>query len=472
MSFKYFLLDTYLNLDYEVHVACKEYQGSNLYHNKINYHFIDFERNLSIKSTLISRKQLLKLVKDLKPALIHAHFSSSIFLLAISKQKNFPHCIGTIQGSLFLATHNWIKKQVFKMVEIFSIRRLNEVFVLTDDDFVALRKKSSNISLQKARGFGVNLEFFNNRESNAINRGDLGIEKDDRVLVYVGRLVSFKGFNLVLNIFHELCLKNSGDYKLIVCGKFDKFHKSKFSKNELDIFNDNPNIIKVGFTDDVRSYLAMSDLNIFPSKREGYPVNVMESIAMELPTITSNYRGCRHVIIPLINGIVVGSDNVDIWVDQIGEMFTFTLIRDPYERLVSAWRYARSGGTNEGGVKNPKYYQQPVFEKFDDFVQKWLVNQDLEQCELLFRTQCSFIKSKMNVDVKLDAVYYLDRTDELESKLSEILNRHIELPKKNVSKINSKNTKLKPEPKTLSIIHELYYDDYKEFNFDKPILND
>ena len=321
LSFKQFLIDVYLSLNYEVHVVCKQYESLDLYNENFNYHYIDFERNLSFCSTVKARNQLIKLVGDLKPDLIHAHFSASIFLLSISKKRWFPYCIGTIQGSLFLATDNWFKRKIFKVVEVFSIKRLNKIFVLTDDDFVALRKKSSNVFLQKAKGFGVNLNYFDKANGYPMKRKDLGIEEDDMVLIYVGRLVPFKGFNLVLNIFNHLYQKKSTKYKLIVCGVFDKFHKNILSKDEEGIWNNNPNIIKAGFTNDVRSYLSLADLNIFPSKREGYPVNIMEAIAMGVPTITSSQRGCRHSIVPLVNGIIVESFEIKDWVELVDGFF-------------------------------------------------------------------------------------------------------------------------------------------------------
>lgn len=155
--------------------------------------------------------------------------------------------------------------------------------------------------------------------------------------------------------------------------------------------------------------------------------------------------------------------------EQLERSFCFSVVRDPYQRLVSAWRYARNGGTKEGGVRNPAYYQQAVFQKFDDFVQQWLVHQDLERCELLFRTQCHFIKSKNQKGFQLDAVYYLDQPDALERKLSELIGKPVKLPRKNMqADKGSSKEQLVPQSKTLSLIYELYSCDYEEFGFEKP----
>lgn len=148
MSFKYFLSDTYLSMDYEVHIACKKYDDLDLYEERFTYHFIDFERNPSIKSAFFARRQLIDLVWSLKPSLIHAHFTSSVFLLAISKRKIFPKCIGTVQGSIYLGTNIGLKRSLFQLVETWSMRSMDRSFVLTDDDYVALKRQCKNVYLQ------------------------------------------------------------------------------------------------------------------------------------------------------------------------------------------------------------------------------------------------------------------------------------------------------------------------------------
>jgi glycosyltransferase involved in cell wall biosynthesis len=46
-------------------------------------------------------------------------------------------------------------------------------------------------------------------------------------------------------------------------------------------------------------------LNVFPSEREGLPVNLMESLAMGVPVVTVNSRGCREVVRHEVDGIML-----------------------------------------------------------------------------------------------------------------------------------------------------------------------
>jgi len=69
----------------------------------------------------------------------------------------------------------------------------------------------------------------------------------------------------------------------------------------------------------------------------------------------------------------------------------FTIVRDPFERVVSAWRFLKAGGLN---ANDNKYFAETLsqYETFDHFVNDWLVYQDLDQCGCVhLKTQLHYI---------------------------------------------------------------------------------
>ena len=52
----------------------------------------------------------------------------------------------------------------------------------------------------------------------------------------------------------------------------------------------------MGFRDDIDEIYKKADIFIFPSKREGLPVSMMEAMASGLPVICSDIRGNRDLI--------------------------------------------------------------------------------------------------------------------------------------------------------------------------------
>ena len=135
----------------------------------------------------------------------------------------------------------------------------------------------------------------------------LGIKAGDKVIVYVGRFVAFKGFHLVARTFNEM--KVIG-LKLLLLGKKDKIHPTGLSSEEEKFLFSDPNVINVGYVDNVEDYLAISDIMLFPSVKEGMPVCVMEALAMEVPVIVPNSRGCNSLVFTGRNGVVL--DDLEI----------------------------------------------------------------------------------------------------------------------------------------------------------------
>ena len=72
------------------------------------------------------------------------------------------------------------------------------------------------------------------------------------------------------------------------------------------------NIKLLGFRKDIYEIYKISDVFVFPSKREGLSVALMEAIVCELPVICSNIRGNIDLISSGINGILVDRERFSL----------------------------------------------------------------------------------------------------------------------------------------------------------------
>lgn len=61
----------------------------------------------------------------------------------------------------------------------------------------------------------------------------------------------------------------------------------------------------MGWQDDVRPFLAASDVFVLPSYREGFPNVVLQAGAMGLPCIVTDINGSNEIIHDGVNGLVV-----------------------------------------------------------------------------------------------------------------------------------------------------------------------
>ncbi len=276
-------------------------------------HDIDFPRALNPVRHFAAAKQLRKLVSVIDPDIINVHFSAALFTSMLAKQDNWPPTTGTIHGLGSPLINGW-RRRLIAQAEKWSAERTDEIYVLTNDDKHYLQRNApkSKVMVLESFGMGCDLERFhpdrNTSEQKDALRKELGINAIDFVYIFIGRQTHFKGYDKVVSAFAEV-KKTHPRSKLLLVGEKDRIHPTSLeSKLEKSMASD-PSIIKVGWRENVEDYLAISHLNVFPSEREGLPVNLMESLSMGVPVITVDSRGCREVVTHHKNGLVLERNN-------------------------------------------------------------------------------------------------------------------------------------------------------------------
>src|SRR6202000_411916 len=112
------------------------------------------------------------------------------------------------------------------------------------------------------------------------------------------------GFDLTVRTFLRIA-ETDPRLRLLLVGLFDPLPSLGLTVAEERARKRCWQIIDVGYTEDVASYLAISDVMVFPSQREGMPVCLMEALAMGVPVITCDSRGCRDVVRHGRDGLVL-----------------------------------------------------------------------------------------------------------------------------------------------------------------------
>jgi len=277
-------------------------------------HHIDFPRALAPLKHISAGRQVNDLVQEIKPDLINIHFSAALFTTMLGKKDNWPASTGTIHGLGSPLIKGW-RKYAISQAERWSSERVDEVFVLTQDDKDYLEEKApkATVSVLNSFGMGCDLARFDATTiSERIKqqlRDENGVKKDDFVFIFIGRQTHFKGFDKVVLSFLKLKEKHT-NIKLLLIGEKDRIHPTSKQQRFEKALREDKDIVRVGWKENVQDYLAISDLNVFPSEREGLPVNLMESLSMGVPVITINSRGCKEVVRNGVDGLVLPRHDV------------------------------------------------------------------------------------------------------------------------------------------------------------------
>jgi glycosyltransferase involved in cell wall biosynthesis len=116
-------------------------------------------------------------------------------------------------------------------------------------------------------------------------------------------MVKDKGIEELTQAFSELN-KLYPHLRLLLVGPMEP-ELDPLSDACLSLISNNDNIIPAGFQNDVRPYLAVSNVLAFPSYREGFPNVPMQAGCFNLPSIVTDINGCNEIIHDKVNGLIV-----------------------------------------------------------------------------------------------------------------------------------------------------------------------
>ncbi len=279
---------------------------------------IELTRKITPFKDLNSVWQLYKVLKKEKPFIVHSHTpkAGTIGMLAAYLAK-VPHRLHTIAGMPLLEATG-AKRLLLDLVEKITYKCATHIYpnsfglkdIIIQNGYTT---KSKVKVLGNGSSNGIDTEQFDpgiySASENQKLRESLGIKDSDVVYIFVGRLVKDKGINELIEVFEKLN-KKCPETKLILVGPYENDLDPLLPKTE-EIIHNHPNIIFIGWRNDVRPYFAISDVLTFPSYREGFPNVVMQSGAMGLPSIVTDINGCNEIVIDNKNGIIVPPKDVE-----------------------------------------------------------------------------------------------------------------------------------------------------------------
>ncbi len=279
-------------------------------------HAIEMSREITPIKDLLALIALVRLLKREKPLIVHSHTpKAGIVGMLAAKIAKVPFRLHTVAG-MPLMEATGVKRKILNRVERLTYACATHVYPnslgLKD---IIVEMKFCNPQKLKVLGNGssngINTHYFDPEQISTSQTEDLrkqhNIADSDFVFVFVGRLVKDKGINELVIAFEQV-QKFHAHAKLLLVGHYENELDPLFPKT-LALIYQNASIISVGFQTDVRPYLKLSNILVFPSYREGFPNVVMQAGAMGLPCIVTNINGCNEIITEGVNGTIIPVKN-------------------------------------------------------------------------------------------------------------------------------------------------------------------
>ncbi|WP_057938065.1 glycosyltransferase family 4 protein [Algoriphagus resistens] len=284
----------------------------------VRHEIIPFTRKITPLQDLKCLWQLYQLIKKEQPDIVHTHTPKAGLLgMIASKLAGVSVRIHTLAGIPYMAAEGG-KKGLLEKMEKITYSYATHVWPNSDGlkNFVLEHKLCPSEKLTvigRGSSNGVDLEKFNRGvlKENHLVAATMRIlpGEDDFIILSVGRLVKDKGIQELVDAF--LSSKIVGKSKLVLLGSFEQ-KLNPLNAETIKIITDHPRIVQIDWSDHVAHYLALADVLVHPSHREGFPNVILEAGAMELPVICSDIIGNTDVITQQKTGLIFPVKNVEI----------------------------------------------------------------------------------------------------------------------------------------------------------------
>ncbi len=307
------------------------------------------QRTIRPVQDLVSLWRLYRLFKKERPQIVHSITpKAGLLSMMAAYLARVPIRMHTFTGLIF-PSKSGVVKQLLIVMDRVLCRCATNIYpegqgVRQDLIKYKITKKPLKV-LANGNVNGIDLEYFAPSQVSTNSRDQLkqqlGIQPNDFVFIFVGRLVGDKGINELVAAFSQLPTPNS---QLLLVGPFETA-LDPLQPSTLKEIESNPNIISVGFQADVRPYLAISDCLVFPSYREGFPNVVLQAGAMGLPSIVTDINGCNEIIDDGKNGCIIPVKNTQAVVEAMRKMMEDSDFRTHLHqnvRLMIVGRYEQS----------------------------------------------------------------------------------------------------------------------------------
>lgn len=258
--------------------------------------------------------KLVKLMKKNHYDIVHTHTTKAGILGRIAaRMAGVPIIIHGLHGSTFQAFNiillNWL---------LFLFERLTGRFT---DAYISVSEVLSEKYIEKGIGkrenyhtvySGMDLEiFYGAREK--INRREkrraLGIDDHDFIIGNVARLETRKGHRFLIDTFNQIIKKQKDiQAKLLIVGEGNQRKNLENYVQELNLAD---KVIFTGFRENVEELMAIMDIFVLTSLREGLPRVLVQAAAVGMPSVAFNVDGVSEVIKDNYNGFLVEVKNLE-----------------------------------------------------------------------------------------------------------------------------------------------------------------
>lgn len=282
-----------------------------LYNGKPNRE--EFKKSLKSKKIFKTIKEGFKAIRilHLKKKLVKKEIVNNDADIYFSSRTEYGILLskyGAKEKQKITQEHNYIEDNKYQKRIVKGYKNLNNIIILTKYQEEMYKKWFKN----------TNIEI--NRIENILDNDSKEVSKlNNNAIIAVGRFDPIKDFSSLLNVM-RIAVRKNPYLKLYLLG--DGEEKDKLTKL-ISEYKLEKNVVMPGFVsaEKVKEYMLKSDIYLMTSKKDCFPMVILEAFNYGIPVISFNIlTGPREMINSNYNGILIENRNCDEMAETINEL--------------------------------------------------------------------------------------------------------------------------------------------------------
>lgn len=320
-------IDAALSIDYDVTIGINRKHAAEMRCRSYSVKFYNAEiyrSPFNLKEVYRAYKNLCRFLQNNSVDVIHCNTPIGGFLGRICGHKyNVRRIIYTAHGFHFYKGAPLLNNILFKSIERFLATKTDAIITINQEDNKAARKfrLKPNGKVYLIPGVGVDCADFEDISvDKELKRRELGISKHDFMIISIGDLNRNKNHKSIIKAIAEA--KNPY-YHLFICGDGPL---KQYLLRLAEKLNISDKVHLIGYRKDIKQLLAISDVFVISSLREGLPRSTMEAMASGLPCIASRIRGNLDLLEDNNGGILVTPKGITEYVNALDTLHANPLL--------------------------------------------------------------------------------------------------------------------------------------------------
>lgn len=152
-------------------------------------------------------------------------------------------------------------------------------------------------------------------------RAKLDLPLTAKIVIYTGRLVSYKGLPLLLRVWQDIQTHNRHVRLLIVGSGGLDIHNCETELKTYVVDNGLQESVRfTGAVRNVHEYLQAADIFVFPTESEAFGISLIEAMACGLPVVSTSVGGVKDILVHEQNGLIVEADDFQQLCDALSRL--------------------------------------------------------------------------------------------------------------------------------------------------------